>query len=73
MRSLTPKRLAMLRALRQHGPLSVRALAKHLERDDKNVHADASDLEGVSLIERTRDRLLCAHWDVIDAHVRLVA
>ena len=53
--------------------MSVRALAKYLERDGKNVHADASASEAVSLIERTRDRLLCAPWDVIDAHVRLVA
>ena len=70
---LTPKRLALLKVLRQHGPLSVRALAKRLERDYKNVHADASALEAVSLIERTKDRLLCAPWDVIEAHVRLVA
>ena len=70
---LTPKRLALLKALRQHGPLSVRGLAKHLERDYKNVHADASALEKVGLIERTKDRLLRAPWDVIDAHVRLVA
>ncbi len=70
---LTPKRLALLKALRQRGPLSVRALAKHLERDYKNVHADVSALEKVSLIERTKDRLLRAPWDVIDAHVRLVA
>ncbi len=70
---LTPKRLALLKALRQHGSMSVRALAKHLERDYKNVHADVNALEAVSLIERTKDRLLCAPWDVIDAHVRLVA
>ena len=70
---LTPKRLALLRALRQHGPLSVRALTRHLGRDYKNVHADARALEEVSLIERTKNRLLCAPWDVIDAHLRLVA
>ena len=70
---LTPKRLALLRTLRQHGPLSVRALAKQLERDYKNVHRDAGALEEVGLIDRTEEGLLVAPWDVIDAHVRLVA
>ncbi len=35
---LTPKRLALLKSLRPHGPLSIRALSKQLERDYKNVH-----------------------------------
>lgn len=70
---LTPKRLALLKSLRQQGPLSVRALAKQLERDYKNVHADVSSLEEVGLLERTDKGLLNAPWDVIDAHVRLVA
>ena len=70
---LTPKRLTLLRSLRQRGPLSVRALAKQLERDYKNVHRDAGALEEVGLIARTEDGLLVAPWDVIDAHVHLVA
>ena len=70
---LTPKRLELMKTLRQHGPLSVRALAKKLERDYKNVHADASALESVDLIQRNDEGLLVAPWDVIDAHVRLVA
>lgn len=70
---LTPKRLELMKTLRQQGPLSVRALAKQLARDYKNVHADAAALEDVDLIQRTEDNLLVAPWDVIDAHVRLVA
>ena len=70
---LTPKRLELMKTLRQHGPLSVRALARQLERDYKNVHADVSSLEKVGLIQRTEEKLLVAPWDVIDAHVRLVA
>ncbi len=70
---LTPKRLELMKTLRQHGPLSVRALSKQLERDYKNVHVDASALEEVGLIQRTEEGLLVAPWDVIDAHVRLVA
>ncbi len=67
---LTPKRLELLKVLRQQGPLSVRALSKALERDYKNVHVDASALEAVELIQRDSDGLLVAPWDVIDAHVR---
>lgn len=70
---LTPKRLELLKALRQQGPLSVRALSKALERDYKNVHVDAAALESVELIQRDSNGLLFAPWDVIDAHVRLVA
>ena len=70
---LTPKRLALMKTLRQHGPLSVRALSKQLERDYKNVHVDARALEEVDLIQRSKEGLLVAPWDVIDAHVRLVA
>lgn len=70
---LTPKRLELMKTLRQHGPLSVRALAKQLERNYKNVHAEVGILEDVGLIQRTGEGLLVAPWDVIDAHVRLVA
>ena len=70
---LTPRRLELMKTLRQHGPLSVRALAKHLYRDYKDVHADASALEDVGLVQRSEKKLLVAPWDVIDAHVGLVA
>ena len=70
---LTPKRLDLMKTLRQQGPLSVRALAKKLERDYKNVQADSAALEAVDLIQRTEKGLLVTPWDVIDAHVRLVA
>ncbi len=70
---LTPKRLELLTVLRQQGPLSVRALSKVLERNYKNVYVDTSDLESVDIIQRDKEGLLIAPWDVIDAHVRLVA
>ncbi len=70
---LTPKRLELLKFLRQSGPLSVRALSKKLERDYKNVHTDVGALEEVSLIDRDENGELRAPWDVIDAHLSLVA
>lgn len=70
---LTPTSLELLRTLRQSGPFSVRALAKHVGRDYKNVHTNVASLERVGLIERTKEGLASSPWDVIDAHLRLVA
>jgi predicted transcriptional regulator len=65
---LTPKRLELMKTLRQHGPFSVRALAKKLERDYKNVHADASALESVDLVQRNGEGLLIAVVPEISWH-----
>jgi len=62
-----------LKTLRQKGPLSVRALATTLERDYKNVHVDTRALEEAGLLERTESGTLQAPWDIIDAHLSLVA
>ena len=70
---VTPKRLEILKTLRQQGDMSVRALSKELDRDYKNVHTDAKVLEEIGLIERSEDNLLSAPFDVIDAHLSLVA
>lgn len=70
---LTPRRLEVIKKLRQQGPMSVRALSKLLERDYKNVHVDTRALNDVGLLERIDDGTLQAPWDVIDAHVELVA
>jgi predicted transcriptional regulator len=70
---LTTRRWELLQALRQLGPVSINALAKHLERDYKNVHGDVKALEELSLIERTAAGLIEVPWDEIEAHMRLAA
>lgn len=70
---LSPKRIELLKMLRQKGPMSVRGLSNELERNYKNVHTDVATLEEAGLVERTQEDLLSAPWDVIDAHVELVA
>ena len=70
---LTPRRLELMKVLRQRGLMSIRALSKQLGRDYKNVHTDAVALEDVGLLQRSEEGLLVVPWDVIDAHVRLVA
>ena len=70
---LTPRRLEMLKTLRQQSLSSVRALSKNLNRDYKNVHTDVQALEGVGLLERSEEGALQVPWDIIGAHLRLVA
>lgn len=70
---ITPRRLDILKTLRQQGPMSIRALAADLARDYKNVHADTRALKEVGLLELTESGVLQAPWDVIDAHLSLVA
>jgi len=70
---LTPRRLEALKVLHEAGSLSVRALAKRLNRDYKNVHRDAQTLQRVGLIEKTEDGRLSAPWERIVAEVRLAA
>jgi len=70
---LTPRRLELLKALRQEGPASVRALSRLLARNYKNVHADIRALEEVGLVERSESGSLQVPWDVIDTHLSLVA
>ena len=70
---ITPRRLEVLKTLRQLGPISVRALASILAGDYKNVHTDTCALEEVGLLERTESGILQGPWDAIDAHLSLVA
>ena len=50
--ALSPRRLGLLRHVRQHGAANVRELATALERDYKNVHQDVVMLEVAGLLLR---------------------
>ncbi|MSQ54826.1 MAG: MarR family transcriptional regulator [Betaproteobacteria bacterium] len=69
--TLTPARWALLRRLREAGPLSVNALARLLARDYKNVHTDVKALETLGLIGRDADGLAVVEWDIVTADLRL--
>ena len=69
---LTTRRLELLKVLHESGPSSVRALAKKLRRDYKNVHQDIALLEKVGLIQR-KDGKVSAPWERIIAEIRLAA
>lgn len=52
-RVLTPKRWAILRALCGAGPVSIREVARRVNRDVKAVHADLKALRLAGVLDRT--------------------
>ena len=70
--TLSPRRLELLRHVRQHGAGNVRELAQALSRDYKNVHQDVAVLASAGLLVRD-GRKLTAPWDELQANVSLMA
>ena len=70
LETLSPRRLDLLKFVRQHGAESVKSLALALQRDYKNVHHDVSVLESTGLLIRD-GRKLSAPWDELIASVSL--
>jgi len=68
--TLSPRRLELLRHVRQHGAPNVRELARALGRNYKNVHQDVAVLESAGLLVRD-GRRLSAPWDELQATVSL--
>ena len=68
--ALSPKRLELLRYVRQHGATSVRELATKISRDYKNVHEDVVALEAIGLLLR-EGRKIIAPWDEVQTSVPL--
>ena len=71
-KTLSPRRLDLMRHVRQHGAGNVRALAFTLGRDYKNVHQDVAPLQSAGLLVRD-GRKLIAPWDELQANVSLMA
>ena len=69
--TLTPARWALLRELRNAGPVSVYALTKRLKRNYKNVHTDVALLVRLGLVEKTAEELVRVGWDAVRAELRL--
>jgi predicted transcriptional regulator len=69
-RVLTGKRMELLRYVRRHTVTSVRALARALGRDYRNVHADVQALTAVGLLEAT-DGGVRADYDAIETKIAI--
>ncbi len=71
LKTLSPARFELLRALREAGPMSIYQLAKRLERDYKNVHTDVAQLMALDLITRESDSRVTVPWDLLRAELVL--
>lgn len=72
-RTLSPKRMELLKFLKKNGPLSCRKLAAALNRSYANVHGDVRQLILLDLIEKDSAQKLTVPWDELDIVVPLVA
>lgn len=72
LKTLTSKRWSLLMLLQRHGTMKIRALARALGRDVKNVHADVQKLKALELIEEGEHGIYVP-YDEIEAHMRLAA
>jgi predicted transcriptional regulator len=69
-RVLTGKRMELLRFVRRNNVKSIRALAKALDRDYSNVHADVKALAGAGLLDAT-SRGVRADYDAIETKIAI--
>jgi predicted transcriptional regulator len=69
-RVLTGKRMELLRYVRRNKVTSVRSLAKALDRDYSNVHADVQALAAAGLLDAT-GRGLRADYDIIETKIAI--
>jgi len=63
---LTPARIDALDYLRTHGPMTIYALAKALNRNYSNVHGDVEKLLEHGLAEKDEESRVVAPWDSIE-------
>lgn len=66
---LPPRRLDTLRAVKRLGPVSIYAVAKALERNYSNVHADVQKLLEHGLVEKDGEGRVSVPWDDVVVRV----
>ncbi len=69
-RVLTGKRMELLRYVRHNHVTSIRALAKALGRDYRNVHADVQALAGAGLLDASAKGVR-ADYDAIETKIAI--
>jgi len=62
---LTPGRWVLIETLQHGGPMSLRGLARHVDRDAANVHRDVVALKELGLIEDHPDGGIWVPFDEI--------
>lgn len=71
MKNVSPTRWALLKRLKEAGPLTIFALAKLLQRDYKNVHTDVSRLLELNLLEKNQQGQISVPWQAVRAELKL--
>ena len=73
MKTLTPKRWDLLRAMAGQGPLGIRPLARLVDRDVKSVHRDVQAMRKAGLLEAGEDGKVTFPYDAIHVDYLLKA
>ncbi len=65
-KNLTPRRMELVYYLSNNKKsMSIRQLARELDRDYKDVHSDVQVLLPIDLVKKDRDGLISVPWDSI--------
>lgn len=72
-RTLSPKRWDVLKAMTGAGALSLREVARRVERDVKGVHTDVHALLNAGLLDRTDDGKIIFPFDAVHVDFMLQA
>ncbi len=72
LRTLTVRRIELLKVLHREGPFSIRGLAALTKRDYKNVYQDVKALEATGLVIRV-EKGFSVPWQRIVAEIPLAA
>src|SRR6478672_641441 len=70
---MTAKRWELIRAMTGAGPLSIRELARRVDRDVKGVHGDVHALRNAGVLQKTEDGLIVFPFDAIRVDIVLHA
>ena len=70
---LTQKRWKLLSALTGAGPMTLREVARRVERDVKAVHGDVHTLLDVGILQKTEEGRIVFPFDAVRVHFVLQA
>ena len=71
--TLSKKRMELLNYLHANGPLTIRQLAKNLNRDYSLIHGDVKLLLELGLLELDEDKKVFVPWDELAIQLPLAA
>jgi predicted transcriptional regulator len=72
-RVLAPKRMEIVRAMAGAGPLTIREVARRVDRDFKAVHTDVTLLANAGILERTERGAVEFPYDRVHIEFDLMA